>query len=80
MREGPVTPIQKQRMERKAAYAEALAAGDAEAMEAALPPWGEARRAVPHMRFRYPDNSVFPVPADNTTRLAPNVKAPKSDD
>ncbi len=80
VREGPVTPIQKQRMERKAAYAEALAAGDAEAMEAALPPWGEARRAVPHMRFRYPDNAVFPVPADNTTRLAPNVKAPKSDD
>ena len=61
IKDGPVTPMQARRKERQAKLAEAVASGDAEAVEAALPPWGKPRRAVPHMRFRYPENAVFPV-------------------
>jgi len=63
IKDGPMTPMQLKRRERQKSMAEAVAAADPEAIEAALPPWGKPRRAVPHMRFKYPEGAVYPVDA-----------------
>ena len=69
VREGPVTPIQQQRIDRLAALRSALDAEDTEQAAEAMPPWGKPRRAVPAMRFSYPENAVFPVEASNPSRI-----------
>ena len=56
VRVGSLTPIQKQRRERIEAHKVAVEVGDEEAIEASLPAWGEARRAVPVMRFKEPEH------------------------
>ena len=77
VRTGPMTPIQKQRHDRLVALRAAVEAGDAEAIEAAQPPWGKSRRAVPLMRFKYPDKAVFPVEgAPGTPTVSPDVGEP----
>jgi hypothetical protein len=80
VRSGPMTPIQRQRMERLAVLEAALEDEDAAGAEAAMPPWGKSRRAVPAMRFVYPEDAVFPVAETNPSRRPARKPSTRSGD
>ncbi len=64
VRDGPVTPVQRAQLERRAARAAALAAGDAATAAAHAPPWGERPRTwVPPIRFAIPKGPMSQVDA-----------------
>ncbi len=79
IRTGGPLPIQKTRMERLERYRAAELANDTDALEAARPPWGEDRRAVPLMTFKYPQNPALGGPS-SPPEGAGNGVFPESDD
>jgi hypothetical protein len=70
-----VTPVQRAQLDRRAARAAALAAGDAAAAAAHAPAWGERPRTwVPPIRFAIPKGPMSQADA------APAAAAPEDDE